>query len=157
MKRNIHLVALSRDHHHGLLFCWKIRQGIALNIAAERILAYIRYFYETHLQPHFQEEETILFVASADPLCQRAINEHREIAGRIREITEGDADAPALLSLADLTDAHIRFEERVLFPHLEETLTATQLAGIGDTLQQLHANTPADTHADTFWIAVGKS
>jgi len=37
IKRNEALKPLSRDHHHGLLLCWKIRQGIKLNIEPERI------------------------------------------------------------------------------------------------------------------------
>lgn len=37
IKRTKALQPLSRDHHHGLLLCWKIRQGIKLNVEPERI------------------------------------------------------------------------------------------------------------------------
>lgn len=35
MKRNENLVPLSRDHHFGLLCCWKIRQGIKKEVSQE--------------------------------------------------------------------------------------------------------------------------
>lgn len=156
MKRSNHLVPLSRDHHHGLLFSWKIRQGVALNIATERIVQYISYFYKMHFRQHFQEEETIIFIPVNDADCQRALREHREIEQRIREITRSKPDAAALLSLADLTDAHIRFEERELFPHLEKVLSEEQLLTIGNAVQQSHTEISADTYPDAFWVSSGK-
>ena len=35
LKRHAGLVELSRDHHHGLLLSWKIRQGLKKEIEPE--------------------------------------------------------------------------------------------------------------------------
>ncbi len=61
IKRNENMVPLSRDHHFGLLFCWKIRQGLKAKIDLERIRKYILHFWKSHLEQHFKEEETLLF------------------------------------------------------------------------------------------------
>ncbi|MBO9617862.1 MAG: hypothetical protein J7539_02405 [Niabella sp.] len=152
MKRNTHLVPLSREHHYGLLFCWKIRQGVTLKVAAARIVPYVRYFYETHLRQHFHEEEATLFTNN-DPYCQRALTEHKEIVQRVLQLTENEPDAAALISFADLLDAHIRYEERVAFPYLEQNLSQEQLDTIGNALRHLPTDAAADTYPDPFWIS----
>jgi len=37
IKRSIALQPLSREHHHGLLLCWKIRTGLKKGIDIDRI------------------------------------------------------------------------------------------------------------------------
>ncbi|MBX3239450.1 MAG: hemerythrin domain-containing protein [Chitinophagaceae bacterium] len=146
MKRHESIVPLSRDHHFGLLCCWKIRQGIRKGVAPERIQNYARYFFNEHLQPHFEEEESLLFRYADDELCKRAIAEHRQIA----DIIEKNPDD--LTGFADRLDTHIRFEERFLFPHLEKTLPEETLAVVGDQLRELHANPKPDNYEDEFWV-----
>ena len=79
IKRNENLITLSKDHHFGLLFCWKIRQGLKAEIELDRIRKYINYFWEFHLKQHFIEEETILFNQVKDRLCEDGFNQHKEI------------------------------------------------------------------------------
>lgn len=152
MKRNEHIILLSRDHHFGLLFCWKLRQGIRLKINNARIRKYIEYYWETLLRRHFYEEETLLFTIREDEFCQKAIGQHREIEQKINQLAAGNPETSLFLLLADLVDRHIRYEERIVFPHLERTLSAEQLSNIGTALQQLHTGTPADDFQDAFWI-----
>ncbi|MFT3903482.1 MAG: hemerythrin domain-containing protein [Niabella sp.] len=155
MKRNENIIPLSRDHHDGLLFCWKIRQGIKLDVELTRIQAYARYFWEQHLRQHFYEEENILFKYQDDEFTQRAMKEHTEIKELIETITNANIEKRSLQHLADLVDKHIRYEERELFPHLESTLTAEQLTEVGAQLQLLHAVGHHDDFTDTFWQAPG--
>lgn len=152
MKRNEHIKPLSRDHHFGLLFCWKIRQGLLHKISSERISKYAAHFWAGELHRHFQAEEAILFIERNDPYCQRAINEHREIEQLIENIRNTPADTRLLELLATRVDDHIRFEERELFPHLEQKLTAGQLTIIGAALKELHAAPADDCYADEFWV-----
>ncbi|MFT3946192.1 MAG: hypothetical protein QM763_04385 [Agriterribacter sp.] len=49
IRRTSQLLLVSREHHFGLLFCWKIRQGIKRSIAVERMLNYLRFFFNGHL------------------------------------------------------------------------------------------------------------
>lgn len=151
MKRNENIVHLSRDHHNGLLFCWKIRQGINKHIAIERIRKYVHYFWEDHLQKHFEEEESILFNKMQHELCEKAYADHATIKSLIEEINRGDAPVEIYTSLADTLEEHIRFEERTLFVLLEQTLVPQQLSEIGAKLHPLHKTANTDTYPDEFW------
>lgn len=150
MKRHESIVILSREHHFGLLFCWKLRQGIKKDIPAERMQPYVSYFWKEHLQSHFEEEEIILFANVQDDLVKQAMAEHLQISQAIKSITESqNVSVESLRQLADMLDNHIRFEERVLFPHLEQTLTANQLSELG---KQLSPTVEKDDYADEFWV-----
>jgi hypothetical protein len=50
IKRSAALSPLSREHHEGLLFAWKIRQGLQKNIDPERISKFTKWFWDTDLQ-----------------------------------------------------------------------------------------------------------
>jgi hemerythrin-like domain-containing protein len=152
MKRNENIQALSRDHHFGLLFCWKIQKGLTSNVEIERINRYVNYFWETNLHQHFLEEETILFHQLHDRFCDDAIREHKAIALQINKINNKEKLNPkAYADLAMLVNRHIRFEERILFPHLENTLSANQLRIIGLELAELHQKEAVDDYEDEFW------
>lgn len=152
MKRNENIQALSRDHHFGLLFCWKIQKGLANTIEIERINRYVNYFWQRHLQQHFIEEETILFHQLHDRYCDDAIREHKAIALLIDKINDKEKLNPnAYADLATLVNRHIRFEERILFPHLEKILSTSQLDRIGLALAAVHQNVTADEYWDEFW------
>lgn len=150
IRRNEHIAKLSRDHHASLMFCWKIRQGIKLNAESERMTKYVAYFLDHHFLPHFKEEEEILFVPVQDNKVQKAIDDHvviRKMAGDI--IADPVEKQKSLTMLADLVDDHVRYEERILFPFLENELSEEQLENIGSQL----AGEPAkDTFEDEFWV-----
>lgn len=151
IKRSEYIKQLSKDHHFTLLFSWKIRQGLKHEVNADRIKKYVAHFWEHNMKAHFREEEEILFAPVKDKQVQKAIDDHRQIEKQFDAVLQAsDDEASKLLLLADLVDAHVRFEERELFPHLERTLTQTQLENIG---RQLH-NEPflQDSYADEFWI-----
>lgn len=152
VKRSPYIIKLSRDHHASLLFCWKLRQGMKLHVAAERMRRYVAYFAKDHLAPHFREEEEILFAAAVDDtLVGQAMREHDEINNLVSAIaTTHLKELPALLgSVADRVDAHVRFEERVLFPHLEKIIPEDQLKEISE---QLDHDPEKDTYEDDFWV-----
>ena len=153
IRRNEHIKKLSKDHHSGLLFCWKIRQGIKHEVAAERIKKYAGYFWSNHLAPHFEEEEVILFSPLNDELVQRAIDDHKQIKHQLDELLDGSAGEAknGLMHLANLIDDHIRYEERKLFPHLEKVLSEKQLEEIGRKLDS-QPSPLTDDFEDQFWI-----
>jgi hemerythrin-like domain-containing protein len=154
IKRNENLVQLSRDHHATLLFCWKIRTGLKLNIDTERIKTYVQYFWQVHMQPHFVEEETILFAPVKDAAVQKALDEHADINKQVESIMASPIVQPQqLATLADVVDNHVRYEERELFPHLENILTGEQLKEIGSRLQAAAGTVCNDDFTDEFWKA----
>ncbi len=153
IKRNEHIVALSKDHHFTLLFCWKIRNGLKLNAAPIRIKEYVAYFWQYHMKPHFLEEETILFALLKDDKVQKALNEHTEITQQVQAIIYSPNPlAEQLVKLADSVDNHVRYEERDLFPYLETALTLHQLEKVGAQLAADHNPALKDDFEDEFWL-----
>lgn len=151
IKRNSNIVALSKDHHFGLLFCWKIEEGLKNNVELRRIKTYVDFFWSKHLTLHFKEED-LLLNSIKDDLCDKAKEDHQIIANEICRIhEEEDCGKHDYLHLAEVLKQHIRFEERVLFPHLELMLSEQQLNEIGHRLGQSHA-VFEDNYTDEFWV-----
>ncbi len=152
IKRSEHIIALSRDHHAGLLFCWKIKEGLRKNIPLHIILKYINFFWAGHLKEHFLEEESLLFDRIDDGLSRQGKSEHQMLTRRLHRLNHDENEtASAYLSFAELLTKHIRFEERILFPHLETSLPESTLKSIGDFLAGKHPAAYIDNYADEFW------
>lgn len=153
LKRNENIQPLSREHHHGLLFCWKIKTGLKKDIEVNRIIKYVEYFYNAHLKSHFKEEEVLLFDKVKHEMCDEAQKDHWEISELVTKILSGENDIRSnLVELSNKVDDHIRFEERKLFPFLEETLTEADLTKIGEQLSRLHALKSTEQFNDEFWV-----
>lgn len=150
IKRNPNIVKLSRDHHASLLFSWKLRQGIKKHAAIDRMVKYVQYFWTQHFAPHFKEEEEFLFAPVQDDKVQKAIDDHKRIKSLINELAHLDSkeSAERLSGLADTVDEHVRYEERILFPHLETSLSEEQLELIGAHISDKPLQ---DNYEDTFW------
>ena len=152
IKRNPNIVKLSKDHHASLLFCWKLRQGVKLHVDIERMDKYVDYFWSQHFAQHFKEEEEILFAPVQDDKVLKAIEDHKKIKSLVDEIiSRKKEDAKRLSTLADMVDDHVRYEERILFPHLETVLSGEQLEAIGSRLSD---EPLLDTYQDNFWVKV---
>ncbi len=153
IKRSESLKQLSRDHHHSLLFCWKIRQGLKTDVDPQRISKYVQYFWQQHLHPHFQVEETILFAPIRDQEVQRALDEHKIIRQTVQGLENHSANdlRKVLSELAGMVDEHVRYEERHLFPHLERILNIEQLEFISTEIQKHDPSSLQDEYEDQFW------
>ena len=153
IKRSQPMVELSKDHHAGLLFSWKVKEGLKRNVELPRIKKYINYFWQHHLKQHFQEEEALLFNRiDADALSQQGKNEHQMLQkhiGRLNHDENGENDN--YLEFAELLIKHIRFEERILLPHLEQTLPESALKSVEAYLTQQHPVPFKDNYPDEFW------
>lgn len=130
IKRCIELQPLSREHHDGLLFVWKIRQGISNHTEVEKIRDYIGWYWKNHIRPHFfQEEKVLIPYLPDDPLIERMKKDHAYIRELIIAIDK-ETNQHDMIVLADLIEQHIRFEERELFEYIQDQLTASELAAI---------------------------
>lgn len=147
IKRNKNLQPLSRDHHHSLLLCWKIRTGFSKGVAVERIKRYANCFFEHHIRPHFEMEEKHLFpvLGNSNELVKKAIADHRRL-GRLFNDTD---DIPKSLSLIEEElEKHIRFEERVLFNEIQKAASEEDLK----TISKLYTDEKfRDNTDDEFW------
>lgn len=147
IKRHSALQGVSREHHHGLLLCWKIRTGLSKNVPMERIKDYVDWFYETYLVPHFELEETYIFpiVGNDHPWVKKALSDHRRLN---RLFTSTTADMKTLGQIEETLEQHIRFEERQLFNHVQEMVNNKQL----DIIKKQHSNEKFnDNISDPFW------
>ena len=154
IKRSKELVPLSREHHDGLLLCWKIRTGLSQQIPAERIIAYTIYFYNTFLEPHFREEEAYVFslLADDDAMKTDALAQHSSLRKKISGLEHSENGVAALGSFASELEQHIRYEERELFNYIEETTSPGSLKLMGRQLNKPGKNIIIkDEWPDTFW------
>lgn len=154
IKRSDAIVPLSRDHHNGLLLCWKIRTGLKNNTSIDRIAAYIIHVFDTELNEHFYQEEKYLLplIPSDNPKYIQAHKEHTSIRNQINTLRNITTDKAALSIIADELEAHIRFEERDLFNYIEQHADILKLEAIGKLLQELHEISCSDNWGDEFWL-----
>lgn len=146
ISRNESLKNVSRDHHFGLLFCWKLRTGLKY-AETVRIKKYADHFYKEHLQPHFKLEEKYIFplLGEESSLVQSAVEDHKQLT---RLFEEKESSAESLSRIEKLLEQHIRFEERILFKELQRMIREDELF---KALAE-HANkSPEDNWEDKFW------
>lgn len=149
IKRKEVLKPLSRDHHHSLLLCWKIREGFKRNTEPIRIKNYVDWFWTNYLKAHFDLEEQVLFpiLGNDHTLVKKAITEHRRLTRLIHSNTDLFKN---LNLLEEELDAHIRFEERVLFKEIQLVCSDEQL----EILKNHDHNVLfVENNSDTFWLA----
>lgn len=147
LKRHLALQPLSRQHHFGLLFSWKLRKGFTKNIDISRLQEYAKWFFETEIEPHFDDEEKYVFpiMEPNNELVERALKEHRRIK---RLFNDTENPEKSLHQLEEELDAHIRFEERILFNEIQKVATQEQLQKIEEIHQE--PLVPPSYH-DEFW------
>lgn len=156
IKRSRELAPYSRDHHEGLQFVWKLKQGLVNHTALETLGRYCRWFWENHLSAHFQSEEEVLirYLPADHPLVNQMRGEHAQIRELLSSIAHSP-DAASLKKLCTSLTNHIRFEERQLFLFAENTLTTHQLHEIYQQLSKdksCYVNTATSGWRDEFWI-----
>lgn len=151
IKRTVHLQPLSREHHDGLLFVWKIRQGLDNHASLDKLKDYTSWFWKNHIKPHFYQEEKILlpFFNPADALALRLKEEHDHIRELILTIGH-DPVRHDFIQLCNLLDAHIRFEEREFFNYLELHLSEQELKDVFILLEEKPVNCKEEWKEE-FW------
>lgn len=139
MKRSHALTSLSRDHHQALFAAHTLRGATATRIADVR-RAFLT-FWDGHGAAHFTLEEQILLPAFADHgdphhvLVARTLCDHVDIRGRANALAR--TARPQLAELHELgfrLAAHVRLEERELFPLIEQTMPPVALSSLAKEL-----------------------
>ena len=147
IKRSETLKPLSREHHHALLLCWKIKNGFNKGVSAERIKKYADWFFEHHLLPHFEIEEKYVFTVLGDehPMVKQAKADHQTLKQLFT--VAGDLESN-LRKIEETLQNHVRFEERTLFNEVQKYATAEQLSDI----EMFHVEGKfIDNVEDPFW------
>jgi len=134
IKRSAQLATLSREHHDGLLFCWKIRQGLGNGTDAVMLRDYVLWYWRHYMRTHFFQEEKILLPYIVNQaLASQLQKEHDDIKEIILTL-DNNPDNNLFSILASFVSNHIRFEERCLFNYLENILSEDQLNVIVEKL-----------------------
>jgi hemerythrin-like domain-containing protein len=143
MKRAEALAELSRDHHHGLVVAQRLRRADADGAANAR--ATFLAFWTDEGSAHFRVEEDVLLPAMArhhpadDPAIVRVLVEHVDLRRRAADLqASGNVPLEELHALGERLSAHIRHEERVLFPMVEATFDDDELSDLGEALARAH-------------------
>lgn len=129
------MAPLSREHHDGLLFVWKLRRGMVNGTDLQILAAFCSWYLKNHLHEHFDSEETLLlpYLEEEDEHRLNLLKEHEEIRKIIKSLDEQPA-IDKVVQLGNLLEKHIRFEERTLFPYLEKILFPAQLQHVYEHL-----------------------
>jgi hemerythrin-like domain-containing protein len=154
IKRHPAIAELSRDHHTGLLLVWKIREGIKKSIEPERIKKYVVHSFENELQPHFKEEEELLFnkIDKENKLRLQAEADHAAIRQMAGDMKNGSLSSyESLQTLANRLEKHIRFEERELFNFIQEDFSDADLSEIASSLNDKPKEQNTLAWTDEFW------
>lgn len=157
IKRSAQLQPLSREHHDGLLFVWKVRQGLNNHASIKMLKEYTGWYWRHHIKPHFFQEEKIVlpFMPAGHPMAIQLKKEHDYIRELILAI-DREADRHDFIRLINLIETHIRFEERELFQYLEQHLSEKEMMEIFDQLEKHPVMCEDDPIAigwkDEFWL-----
>lgn len=137
------LVPLSRDHHLALAQARRLKEATEVSDQYRRARMADDFinFYLGRLLNHFREEEELFFapivdIEAAHDKVMRALAEHLQVHASahhlMRQIGKGEADPETLSRLSELLTAHVRFEEKEVFPLVEELVGETELADLAE-------------------------
>jgi len=136
------LQPLSRQHRDLLMQAHDLQDaakdgGPHVPEAARRFLA----FWARHGEAHFRYEENQLIACYAtfcevqsDPAVKTMLWQHTQIRRLIERVSEQLArhhdPTPLIAELGERLDAHIRHEERVVFPQIQERIPESELRSL---------------------------
>ena len=142
-KRHASLIPLTHDHHHTLVQARRLKEvkpGSDPTTTRRTADDFVN-FYLGRARHHFHEEEELFFAPLVDdevvgPLIARAIADHLRVHAYVRvlrrQLTAGDVEKGLFGSIADLLEAHVRFEEQQLFPLIESGIPEEELIDLAD-------------------------
>ena len=155
MKRHPSLREFSDDHHGGLVNARRLRRAASGgdgSAAKEAALAFLVLWRE-ETGPHFRKEEEVLLPVLArhgkdveSEHVVRMLAQHARIRGLAMELSDGvardDVRAETLRRLGEVLEEHIRLEERVVFPWIEQVLPEDALREVASRLAVLNTGRP---------------
>jgi iron-sulfur cluster repair protein YtfE (RIC family) len=139
MLRDKSLIPLSRQHQHALALCVRIDRASPIPGAdLPTLRAEIAQLFEQEIRFHFVAEERVLFPAAREfmeltSLVEELVADHvwlHECFAGAHSMSGED-----LSSFARRLSGHIRKEERQLFEHMQELMSAETLAALGAGLE----------------------
>lgn len=138
MKRAEALRPLSREHLVALLAAKRLKEAGDLREATQAFLE----FWEEEGARHFRVEEEVLLPTWAAhgeinrDGVMRMLSEHLAIRREALRLAGGKATLEEARQLGVVLHDHVRFEERELFPMVEEALDADSLGRLAAAIEE---------------------
>jgi hemerythrin-like domain-containing protein len=138
-RRHQSLIPLSHQHQHALALAVIIRRkfGKKKDETAwyEEMISKIQKLYAGELRGHFEVEEEVLFPEMERylgklPLVDELVRDHVALRGLVRGL-ESIPEVAALNEFSRMLEAHVRKEERKLFPEFEKRMPAAEALKLG--------------------------
>jgi hemerythrin-like domain-containing protein len=140
MKRHEAIAPLSRDHHASLILAQLLKKNAPMyrdmpDNARDKAV-YAQQQFEEHIKKHFQQEEAMLDKVKdcheeIDMLAKEIRAEHKELTDLFQALQSSTDLVETMDTLANNLEQHIRKEERILFPLLQQHCSE-------ETLQEIH-------------------
>ena len=142
MKRHAALAPLSREHHEALILCQLLKKNApnykGLPSDTKGKMEYATSFYKDHLRVHFSDEEKVFkqlkdISQDLDKQLDEIIVEHHQLHILFNNIPSTQAEDHLDIIGVSL-EKHVRKEERVLFPLIEQQVDEETLRTIAQFL-----------------------
>lgn len=142
IKRHEALKPLSQHHMEGLHIALKLsRAGTEKSrLTFSEIIKDAEQFWIPDGRNHFREEEDILLPVYAKyetidtDTIKNMLIEHVIIRSKMQQLIDKELPIEKMQELGKLLESHIRNEERVIFPMIEEALPETELSKLAPYL-----------------------
>lgn len=150
-RRHSALIPVARDHHECLVLAQRLMHGTRASDRdwphepaqqAARLAA----FFRQHLLAHFAVEEDLVFPAArsagpaAEALVAQLLDEHRQMTDLVARLAANpQVTAAELRAFGELLNAHIRLEDRQLFPVMETQMPADALLDLQPQVEARYA------------------
>ena len=143
MKRHEAIAPLSRDHHSSLILAQLLKKNAPvyrdMPDNAKDKATYAQQQFAEHIKKHFEQEEDMLEKVKGinmqiDELAAEIKNEHSDLSALFASLGKHDDLSNTMDNLANTLEAHIRKEERVLFPLLQQYCSEELLQKIHELL-----------------------
>ncbi len=146
MKRHPALQRLSKEHHLGLIYAYRLMNtsrleafmGATVLTLPQAAADYLEFWPQLRRHNLLEEEVLVSEYRLVSPVLppewEKMLAEHRrlyELSELLKQQLETNILQTAILfDLGELLEAHIRLEERVIFPMLEANLPPEILLGL---------------------------
>lgn len=129
MKRHEALAPISREHHAALLLAQLLKKDAPaykdMPEKPEEKRVYAIQFFKNNLRAHFTKEEKMLaklwqYHTTINSLALEVYKEHVELVELFNKLDHAENLVAAMDAAGRALEKHIRKEERVLFPLIQE-------------------------------------
>lgn len=131
MKRHHALEPFSRDHYGGLVVARNLKEK-----PGPESLAELKEAWQLEMEDHFREEEVTLSPLAPAEMAARLLREHQAIRELVERAEKNSLSEAEQVHLGHLMHDHIRWEERELFPIIQQDPRIETIEPVAQAMEQ---------------------